>query len=39
MKIVFAATGEIAVPLLEALNEAKLVSLVLTAPDAPGKRG
>ena len=39
MRIVFAGTGEIAVPLLEALDEAHLVSLVLTAPDAPGKRG
>ena len=39
MRIVFAATGEIALPLLSALAEEKLIALVLTAPDAPGKRG
>ena len=39
MRIVFAATGDIAVPLLEALAAENLISLVLTAPDAPGKRG
>lgn len=39
MRIVFAATGEIAVPLLVALSGQGLVSLVLTAPDSPGKRG
>lgn len=39
MRIVYAATGAIAVPLLEALAEHDLVSLVITAPDAPGKRG
>ncbi len=39
MRIVFAGTGDIAVPLLEALAGEGLVSLVLTAPDAPGKRG
>lgn len=39
MKIVFAATGEIAIPLMEALHKEGLISLVLTAPDSPGKRG
>lgn len=39
MRIVYAATGDIAVPLLEALHEKGLVSLVITAPDAAGKRG
>lgn len=39
MRIVFAATGEIALPLLDALNERNLITLVLTAPDAPGKKG
>ena len=39
MKAVFAATGEIAIPLLEALQETGILALVLTAPDAPGKRG
>lgn len=39
MRILYAATGEIAVPLLEALYKEGLVSAVLTAPDAPGKRG
>ncbi|MBO8436499.1 MAG: methionyl-tRNA formyltransferase [Spirochaetes bacterium] len=39
MRIVFAATGEIALPLLDALSEKNLIALVLTAPDAPGKRG
>ena len=39
MKILYAATGDIAVDLLEALYEKGLVTAVLTAPDAPGKRG
>lgn len=39
MKILFAATGEIAVPTLVRLHEAGLVKSVFTAPDAPGKRG
>ena len=39
MKIVFAASDFIALPLLEALNENNLIALVLTSPDAPGKRG
>lgn len=39
MKIVFAASDYIALPLLEALSEKKLIALVLTSPDAPGKRG
>ena len=39
MRILFAATGEIAVPVLETLNKMGLVKAVLTAPDAPGKRG
>ncbi len=39
MKILYAATGSIAVKLLEALYEEGLVKAVLTAPDAPGKRG
>ncbi len=39
MKILFAATGDIALPTLEALNEAGLVCAVLSAPDRPGKRG
>ena len=39
MRILYAATGEIAVPLLRALAERQLVAAVLTAPDAPGKRG
>ena len=39
MRIVYAATGSIAVPLLEALAAEELIALVITAPDAPGKRG
>ncbi len=39
MKIVFAATGSIALPLLDALAEKGMIALVITAPDAPGKRG
>ena len=39
MRIVFAGTGSIAVPLLEALAARNMVSLVITAPDSPGKRG
>ncbi|MCR5732407.1 MAG: methionyl-tRNA formyltransferase [Sphaerochaetaceae bacterium] len=39
MRILFAGTGQIAVPTLTALSEKGLVGAVLTAPDAPGKRG
>lgn len=39
MKILFCATDEIAVPLLEALNSKGLCSLVFSTPDAPKKRG
>ncbi len=39
MKIVFAASDYIALPLLEALSKRNLIALVLTSPDAPGKRG
>ena len=39
MRILFAATGQIAVPTLTALAGEGLVGAVLTAPDAPGKRG
>ena len=39
MRILFAATGEIALPLLDALAEKGLIAAVMTAPDAPGKRG
>ena len=39
MKIVFAATGDIAIPAFEALVEKNLVSMLLTAPDQRGKRG
>lgn len=39
MRILFAATGEIAVPTLEALAGKGLIGMVLTSPDAPGKRG
>ena len=39
MRILYAATGEIAIDLLEALWNEGLVKAVLTAPDAPGKRG
>ena len=39
MRILFAATDTIAVPLLEALVEKGLVAAVFTSPDAPGKRG
>lgn len=39
MQILYAATDYIAIPLLEALNEEKLVRAVITAPDKPGKRG
>ena len=39
MKILYAATDTIAVPLLEALASRNLVRAVFTAPDAPGKRG
>lgn len=39
MKILYAATDTIAVPLLSLLAEKGMVSAVFTAPDAPGKRG
>ena len=39
MKILFAATGQIAVPTLEKLNELGLVKAVLTSPDEKGGRG
>lgn len=39
MKILFAATGSIAVPTLERLNELGLVKAVLTSPDEKGGRG
>ena len=39
MKILYAATDTIAVPLLSLLGEKGLVGAVFTAPDAPGKRG
>ena len=39
MKILFAATGSIAVPTLEALYRAGLVKAVLTSPDEKGGRG
>ena len=39
MKILFAATDKIAVPLLEALHKKGLCTLVFTSPDAPKKRG
>jgi len=39
VRILFAATGEIAVPTLVRLHELGLVKSVFTAPDAPGKRG
>lgn len=39
MRILYAATGNIAVPLLEALAAKGYIGAVLTAPDAPGKRG
>ena len=39
MRILYAATGDIALDLLSALHEEGLVGAVLTAPDAPGKRG
>lgn len=39
MRILFAATGEIAVPTLEALHRKNLISAVLCSPDEPGKRG
>ena len=39
MKILYAATGDIAADLLQALYGKGLVKAVLTAPDAPGKRG
>jgi methionyl-tRNA formyltransferase len=38
-KILFAGTGEIAVATFKAMAEKGLVKAVLTAPDAPGKRG
>lgn len=39
MKILYAATDTIAVPLLEALNKEGLIKAVFTSPDKPGKRG
>ena len=39
MRILYAATGDIALDLLSALHSEGLVGAVLTAPDAPGKRG
>ncbi len=39
MKLLFAATEKIAVPLLEKLAEKKIVTAVFTTPDAPRKRG
>lgn len=39
MRIVFASSDSISIPLLEALNEKSLVSLVLTTPDQREKRG
>ena len=39
MKLLFAATDAIAVPLLEKLNEKGIVTAVFTTPDAPKKRG
>lgn len=39
MKILYAATDTIAVPLLSLLAQKGMVSVVFTAPDAPGKRG
>ncbi len=39
MKLLFAATDAIAVPLLEKLDEKKIVTAVFTTPDAPAKRG
>lgn len=39
MKVLFAATDSIAVPLLEKLVSEGLAGAVFTAPDAPGKRG
>lgn len=39
MRILFAATGGIAVPTLEVLHKHGLVAAVLCAPDEPGKRG
>ena len=39
MRILYAATGDIAVPLLGQLAAEGLVGAVLTAPDAPGRRG
>ena len=39
MRLLFAATDSIAVPLLEKLNSRGLVTAVFTTPDAPKKRG
>ena len=39
MRILFAATGDIAIKTLTSLHSLGLVSAVLTAPDARGKRG
>lgn len=39
MRLLFASTESIAVPLLEVLNEKGMVKAVFTTPDAPKKRG
>ncbi len=39
MRILYAASGEIALPLLKALDDRGLVVAVLTSPDKRGKRG
>lgn len=39
MRILFAATGSIAIPTLERLNEMGLIKAVLTGPDEKGGRG
>lgn len=39
MKILFAATDYIAIPLLDSLAKENLIRAVFTAPDKPGKRG
>lgn len=39
MRILFAASGEIAIPTLETLNDLHLIQGVLTSPDKRGKRG
>lgn len=39
MKILFASTSAIAIPLLEELNKKGYISCVFTSPDTPSKRG